>query len=175
MLLDQAALEKATSDVPRALELTEEALAIAHTLHANDMEALISSAKAAYLTLTERFDEARSAMRSALRILRDELLDMREVTLQPCIALAIHDQDLDRAAKLLGYRKADSKGWVRETRRVPMDIDALVGSLSDQLGEARFEALMAEGAVWSKERAIEEALIVCSQVDGRAAGEAQRR
>ncbi len=175
MLLDEAALEKATNDVPRALELTEEALAIVQTLHENDMEALIFSAKAAYLTLTERFDEARSAMRSALRILRDEVLDAREVTLQPCIALAAHDRDLDRAAKLLGYRKADSKGWVRETRRVPMDIDALIGSLRDQLGEVRFAALMTEGAVWSQEQALEEALAVCGQVDGPAAGEAQRR
>jgi predicted ATPase/class 3 adenylate cyclase len=163
MLLDQAALEKLTGDVPRAIAVTDEALAMAKTLRERDMEALILSASAAYLTMTERFDEARSAMRSALLVLRNELLDQREVTLQPSMALAVHDNDFERAARLLGYRQADRRGWIRETQRIPMDIDSVVESMRDHLGEGRLEQLMGEGASWSQEQALEEALAACEE------------
>jgi predicted ATPase/class 3 adenylate cyclase len=161
MLLDQAALERLTGDVPRAIALTEEALTIAKVIRERDMEALILSANAAYLTMMKRYDEARSPMRSALIVLRDELLDQREVTLQPCIALAVQDNDFDRAARLLGYRKADRRGWIRETQRIPMDIDSVIESMRDRLGEMRLEELMVEGSAWSQEQAFEEAFAAC--------------
>jgi hypothetical protein len=145
------------------IAVAEEALTITQTLHERDMEALIFSAKAAYLTMAEHFDQARSAMLRALVILRDELLDQRAVTLQPCIALAVQDNDFDRAARILGYRKADSRGWIRETQRVPMDIDAVMESMRDRLGEVQLEQLMVEGASWSPEQAFEEALAACKE------------
>ncbi|MBV8594798.1 MAG: hypothetical protein JOZ50_00960 [Candidatus Eremiobacteraeota bacterium] len=163
MLLDQAALEKLTGHVSRAITVAEEGLKMAQTLHERDMEALMLSAKAAYLTTMERFDEARSAMRSALGILRDELLETREVTLQPCIALAVYDDDFKRAAKLLGYRKADTSSWIRDAQRIPMDIDRIIQSMRDHFGEAPLQQLMAEGASWSTAQAFEEAIAICKE------------
>ena len=161
MLLDQAALEKATGDLPRAIGRTEEALEMARSLRETDMQALLLSAKAAYFTMMERFDEARSAMQSSLRILSEELLDIREVALLPCVALAVHDEDFERAAHLLGYKKADSNGWVRETRRVPTDGDRLEKLLGERIGETRLRTLMAEGEKWSQEQAFEAAVAIC--------------
>jgi tetratricopeptide (TPR) repeat protein len=163
-LVYQAGLERAAGDLPRAIELTREAISMAQTLRDRTLEMLALCSTAVCLVVAERFGEAKEIIRVALLLRRDEGLGTALASaLQTCIALATHDRDFDRAARLFGYAKKVEADRTRlpSSAFIGFDPGWLLGPLRDHHPEERLRALIAEGATWSEEQGFEEALLVC--------------
>lgn len=163
-LVYQAGLERAAGDLPRAIELTREAISMAQTLGDRTLEMLAQCSTSVALVAAERFVEARASVRAALMLRRDEGLGTALASaLQTCIALATHDRDFDRAARLFGYAKKIEADRTRMPSNafLGFDRDWLLGPLRDHHPEERLRGLIAEGATWSEEQGLEEALSVC--------------
>jgi len=71
-LVNQANLERAAGDLPRAIELTREAYRMAQALGDRSLQMLAQCATAVCLVAAERFDEARTTCGAALRLSRDD-------------------------------------------------------------------------------------------------------
>jgi hypothetical protein len=69
--------------------------------------------------------------------------------------------DVNGAARLIGYGNLQFKelGYEREITE-KWGYDKLMTALREQLSETEIEKLAAEGAAWSEDRAVEEALKV---------------
>jgi predicted ATPase len=103
-------------------------------------------------------DAARDGLRLA-RQARDEQLIA--VALQHLAVLAALNGDARRGAQLLGY--VDARYTAQGMQREPTEqwgYDKLMTTLRETLSEAEVAQLSAEGATWSEDRAVEEALKV---------------
>ncbi|MDQ6825094.1 MAG: NB-ARC domain-containing protein [Candidatus Eremiobacteraeota bacterium] len=163
-LVYQAVLERAAGDLPRAIELTREANRMAQTLGDRTLEMLAQSSTAACLVAAERFAEAKATTRAALLLAREEGLGAALASaLQTCVALANHDRDFDRAARLFGYTEKIEADRTRLPGNAFFGFDPswLLGPLRDHLSDERLRILMAEGATLSEAQGFEEALLVC--------------
>lgn len=69
--------------------------------------------------------------------------------------------EVDDAARLIGYVNVQYKelGYERETTE-KWGYDKLMAALHEQRSDAQIEKLAAEGAAWSEDQAVEEALQV---------------
>ena len=117
---------------------------------------------AAYRIELGEFEGARAAAREGLRRAcqaRNELLI--DIALQHLAVIAGLGGAFRRAAKVLGYVDArfTSLGLERESTE-QRGYEKLVGALRTTLGDDEIATLSAEGAVWSEDQAIEEALSV---------------
>jgi predicted ATPase/Tfp pilus assembly protein PilF len=155
-----AELEFANGHPEQALQFLSEALEIVRLgKNASDI-AIHYVNTAAYRLALGELDGAREAAREALRAARqarDELVIA--VALQHLGLLAARSGDGRRAATLLGYVDARyaELGNKREITE-QWGYDELLVALREVLKEDEIAQLSAEGATWSEDRAVEEAL-----------------
>lgn len=161
-LITQASLERATGDIPRAIELTQEAHMMAQELRDRTLEVLALSCTATCLIIAERFDEAKATVRAALALSQDERIrNGFESLLLSCVAIAVRDRDFERAARLFGFAEKAKADRLPGNAFVIADSDELLSPLRDHFADERLQALIAEGVIWSEEQGFEEAFSVC--------------
>jgi predicted ATPase/class 3 adenylate cyclase len=117
---------------------------------------------AAYLIEAGEYEEAVAALREGLRIARDtQATRSMRIAGTHCSAIEAASGNYNRAACLLGSAMAfyAEAGYSIEPteRRVR---DKAVGILEPALGQERLDELMAEGASWEMERAVDEMRLV---------------
>jgi predicted ATPase/DNA-binding XRE family transcriptional regulator len=165
-----AEAEFQAGNVAEALRLAYEALAVlqAHGPIAGVAWTLQNTA--AYLVASGRFDEARATARDAITAALDgQMLVCLAWTLQHLAAIAALRsradapiiEDRRRAARILGYVEAhlSALAAVRQyTER--QEYDVMLPALREPLGEDELSKLMTEGATWSMDRAVAEAMLI---------------
>jgi predicted ATPase/class 3 adenylate cyclase/Flp pilus assembly protein TadD len=160
-LIDMALLERLSGDAQRAMALTLEARKIAQTLRDRNLEIIAEAAGGWHCLLSGQFDTARATAHRYLTISIEERFEFGVVSaVQTLGGVAVHREDFERAARLLGFSEANAAKFFGRNPWVDFDIESLLRPLRDRLGEETLAALMAEGAAWSQERVVEEALKV---------------
>ncbi|HYK54072.1 MAG TPA: tetratricopeptide repeat protein [Candidatus Eremiobacteraceae bacterium] len=115
---------------------------------------------AAYRIALGEPTEARNSARAGLRVAQQGRFEaLIAVALQHLAALAALGGDARRGAQLLGYVDAQltALGMLREHTE-QQGYDKVMAALRETLSEDEIAQLSAEGAAWSEERAVEEAL-----------------
>ncbi|HTU82265.1 MAG TPA: tetratricopeptide repeat protein [Candidatus Acidoferrales bacterium] len=116
--------------------------------------------RAAYCMALGDVDAARGAAREGLRWARQaQHAGLIAVTLQHIALLFALHGDVNDAARLIGYVNVQYNRLGQE--REPTEqwgYEKLMAALHGQLGETEIENLAAEGAAWSEDRAVDEAL-----------------
>jgi predicted ATPase/class 3 adenylate cyclase len=155
-----AELEFAAGDPERALQLANEALGLAFLDRPSSNVAVWHMNSAAYRIALGDIPNARHSAREALRFARHvQHEDLIALVLQRFASIAALTGDRRRGARLLGYVNArwDALGMKREpTER--WEYDKLLVELRAALSEGEIEELQAEGAQFSEDRAVTEAL-----------------
>lgn len=162
VLANLAEAEFREDHVEQALRLASEALEInARGKNATNL-ALESVNSAAYCIALGKLDRARDVAREGLRWARQaqDALNIA-LALQHFALLGALHREVDIAARLIGYVNVQLKelGSEREYTE-KWGYEKLMTGLHERLSEAEIEKLAAEGAVWSEDQAIEEALKV---------------
>jgi len=162
VLANMAELEFADGHPERALRAVSEALEIyVRGKNADDIAAGHANS-AAYRIALGDLGAARDSAREGLRVarqLRNEL--SLAFALQHLALLAGFGSDARRAAQLLGH--VDAQYAALGLQREPTEqwgYDKLMSALREQLDEDEIARLAAEGAAWSEDQAVEEALKV---------------
>jgi hypothetical protein len=157
-------------DAAKALQLVDEASPVLWSFSDARCLAHGECNKAAYLVALRRFDDARIAAGEALSAARDIEWSVGLVWalqhLAAIGALRLHNdaqasEDLRRAARILGYANAHFASL--ESRREyteRQEYEAMIPALRDALGADRLAQLMAEGSIWSEDRAVSEAMLI---------------
>ncbi len=117
---------------------------------------------AAYSIALGNVDGAREAAREGLRRARQaQFAIVITIALQYIALLLALLGDVNGAARLIGYVNLQFKelGYEREITE-KWAYEKLIAALREQLSEADIEKLAAEGAAWSEDQAVEEALKV---------------
>jgi predicted ATPase/class 3 adenylate cyclase len=161
-LTNLAEVEFAEGHVQAALLRAADAISI-HVRGKNiRLLALNYNNSAAYYTALGDLDGARSAAQEALRWARQAqyLLGVAVSLQYSALVQALRGRE-QAAARILGYVTAqfEELGYVREPTEL-WAFERLMGALRERLTEAEIEALASEGATWSEERAVDEALRV---------------
>jgi predicted ATPase len=155
-LLNLAEVEFATGDPAGAIERLHEVARFGSDV--TDQGSLKSNMTAYYVALDRR-EEALRAGREALRLMRLSEDRVRIVFLLQHLAAAYAlDGDLHRAARLFGYTAAQYTAFDVElefTERYTRDL--LSNALLEGLEESEFAELAHEGALFTTERAADEA------------------
>jgi predicted ATPase/class 3 adenylate cyclase len=162
-----AELEFLEGDAETAVRLAGEALASDRELPDQTRAMFTSSNMAAYLIALDRYDEGRNRAREALTLAaRQENAVLVATALQhlaACAALRVVEEeaqaDKTRAARLIGF--VDAHLTELENQREfteQQEYDRAIAALRETFEQSELERLMAEGQMWSKERAIAEGL-----------------
>lgn len=157
-----AELEFGNGQVERAVRLAGEALEIGSRGKNAPSLALNYLNIAAYSIALGNVDGAREAAREGLRRARQaQFAIVITIALQYISLLLALLGDVNGAARLIGYVNLQFKelGYEREITE-KWGYDKLMTALREQLSETEIEKLAAEGAAWSEDRAVEEALKV---------------
>ena len=153
-----------------AVRLVDEALPILRSFDDTRNVALAWYNMAAYLVALRRFDEARVAAREAVNAANDAEFSVGVVwSLQHLAAIAALRpsartqvvEDRRRAGHILGY--VDSRLATLEALREcteQQEYDAIIPALCDELGGNELSMCMTEGASWSEDRAVAEAMLI---------------
>jgi predicted ATPase/DNA-binding XRE family transcriptional regulator len=157
-----AELEFSDGHPEQALPLASEALEI--NLRGNNAMdiAMFYTNSAAYRIALGDLTGARESARDGLRFALKTQSELNTaIGLQHLAVLAALGGDAGRAAKLLGYVDAQFSqlGYKREGTE-QWSCDKLMAALREALNEDEIAKLAAEGAGWSEEQAVEEALNV---------------
>ena len=159
-----AYVEFSAANYARAIELCRTAHSMAQTLRDRTLEALAQCSAALCLVATGQVDEARSRIRAALSLSREERVGAGlGMAIQSCVDLATRDGQFERAARLFGYAEKARMDKMAQSAFVSFDSNALLSPLRTRLGDERLETLMAEGASWSEAQGIDEALATLIQ------------
>lgn len=153
-----AELEFAAGDPAQALRLLDDALALM-SLEKPAVRALWRSNSAAYRIALGDALGAREAACEALRLDRQDHRELGPWALQHLALIEALHGDARCAARLLGY--VDVRYDELSMQREPTEKwshDKLIAVLREHLSEEAIGALAAEGAVWSEDRALAEAL-----------------
>jgi predicted ATPase len=162
VLLNMAELDFADGHPEQALRAVGEALEI-HVRGKNARSiAICHTNSAAYQIVLGDLGAARDSARGGLRVaqqVRNEL--SIAIALQHLALLAGLGGDARRAAQLLGYVDAQYTvlGMQRESTE-QWGYDKLTAALRETLSENEIAQLAAEGAAWSEDRAVAQALAV---------------
>jgi len=155
-----AVLEFADGHAEQALRFVNESLLItSRGREANDLAIDLNNCAAYHLALGH-LDEARESAREALRWAQlEQNACNTAVALQHLALLRASGGDGRAAALILGYVNArfDELEMARETTE-KWCYDKLAAALSGKLSYAEIGALTGEGATWSEDRVLEEAL-----------------
>jgi predicted ATPase len=162
VLLNIAELEFADGHPEQALRAVSEALEI----HVGGKYASVIAADyvniAAYRIALNDLAEARDSAREGLRLGRQARYEMGiAIALQHLALLAALGNDVRRGAQLLG--NADAQYASLGIKREPTEqwgYHKLMAALRETLSEDEIATLGAEGAAWSEDQAVEEALKV---------------
>jgi len=122
--------------------------------------AIYCSNSAAYRIALGDIDEAHTSARKGLSLARQaQAASLIAIALQHFALIMALQGQLQSAARLLGYADVRLKelGVTREPTE-KWGYDKLIAALHEGLGEAEIEKLAAEGAGWSEDQAVEEAL-----------------
>src|SRR5579862_8449512 len=160
VLGNTAELEFADGHPETALRAVSEALEI-HVRGKNAVSiAPGHTNRAAYQIAVGELSAARDSAREGLRVARQARYEIHIAdALQHLALLAGLGSDTRRSAQLLGYVGAQyiAQGMQREPT-VQWSYDKLMTALRERLSETEIETLAVEGAVWSEDQAVEEAL-----------------
>lgn len=161
-LINQARLEQAVGDIPRAIELTQQAHRMALELTDRTLEVVALSSAATCLLAAERLDEAKASVRAALIVSRDErVMNGFESLILSCVALALRNGNFEQAARLFGFIKKVQHVGLPGNPFGEVISDDLRSQLRDHFTGERLQVLTDEGAGWSEEQGYEEALSLC--------------
>jgi predicted ATPase/class 3 adenylate cyclase len=160
VLAGLAELEFADGQPERALRLAGEALEI--QLRGKNPSLLANSYlnTAAYRIALGDVAEAHGAAREGLRWARQAQHALRmAIALQHIALLLALRGEVNDAARLIGYVNLQYKEFGNEREATEKwGYEKLTAALHDQLSDVEIEKLAAEGAAWSEDRAVEEAL-----------------
>jgi tetratricopeptide (TPR) repeat protein len=121
---------------------------------------IVHSMAAAYQLALGNLEAGRQEAWQSLRFARDAQNDyLVAVALHHLALLAALHEHVERAGRILGY--TDRILREHEQKRFPAEIysyEKSVAMLHHRLGDADIAKLSAEGATWSEDRAVEEAL-----------------
>jgi predicted ATPase/class 3 adenylate cyclase len=122
--------------------------------------AIAESNKAAYCIALGDFTEARESARESLRFAGQAQSERLVVSsLESFALLAVLGGDAQRAAGLRGYVKAQNRRLGQErTAAGKVAYDKLIAALRETLSEDDIKKLGSDGAAWSEDQAVEEAL-----------------
>jgi predicted ATPase/DNA-binding XRE family transcriptional regulator len=154
-----ATMEFLSGNPARALALGREGFALRRTTKQSTNTALDQMGLATYCIALGELDQAAAYARAALEAARGvHNLQATVDALTACGAIAVASGDQTRAARLYGYVEATSKrnGIVLDLIEQRLQ-HMLAGPLRDGLSPRALDDLAAEGALWSEERAAEEA------------------
>jgi predicted ATPase/class 3 adenylate cyclase len=162
VLINSAELEYADGHPDTALRSVNDALEI---LLRGKNATVITTAlgnRATYYVAMADFDGARESARESLRFACHEQGEGHIAASLESIALvAATGNDPQRAARLLGYVDAQfARTGQQRTIAARRTYERLLAALHEALSEDEIEKLTAEGAAWSEDRAVEEALKV---------------
>jgi predicted ATPase len=157
-----AELEFCNGQVERAVRLADECLEIgSHGKNASSVS-IMHLNLAAYRIALGDVDGAREAAREGLHLARQAQRPVGiAVGLQHIALLSALRGEVNDTARLIGYVNAQYAELGQE--REPTEkwgCDKLMTALREQLSEADIEKLATEGAAWSEDQAVEEALKV---------------
>jgi predicted ATPase/class 3 adenylate cyclase len=157
-----AELEFAAGDPAQALRLINESMELQSLAKNRVNTAIFHSNSAAYHIALGDLERARESAREGLRRARQlQAEGFLSSVLQHLALLAALGGDPRCGAQLLGY--VDAQYEQLGTKRQRTDqwaYDKLLAALRESLSEAEIEKLAAEGAEWSEDRAVDEALKV---------------
>ncbi|HXW51756.1 MAG TPA: adenylate/guanylate cyclase domain-containing protein [Candidatus Acidoferrales bacterium] len=157
-----AELEFQDGHAEEAVRLVEEALEIYRRVKSAEALASNNSNLAAYRAALGAVEGARESARTGLRLAREAQSSVfAAIAVQHLGLIAAMAGQESHAAQLLGYVDAQFKafGYQREFTE-QWSYDKLKAALSERLSDAEIEKLAAEGAAWSEDQAVEEALKV---------------
>jgi predicted ATPase/class 3 adenylate cyclase len=157
-----AELEFGDGQVERALRLAGEALEIESRGKNAAFLASRFNNITTYRIALEDMDGARESAREGLRWARQAQHALRTaIALQHIALLLALRGEVTDAARLIGYVDPQFKGlgYEREATEA-WGYEKLMAALHEQLSDAEIEKLAAEGAAWSEDQAVEEALKV---------------
>lgn len=157
-----AEMEFAAGDAEHALRLAQEALEVGSPGKNLTLTATWQVNIAAYSIALNDLSSARAAAHEGLRISRRVRNESSlAIAFQHLASLATIGGDSRRGARLLGHVDAryDELGMKRETTE-QRSYDTLMAMLRESLDNKEIEMLATEGAVWSEDRAVAEALKV---------------
>ncbi len=154
-----------------ALRLEHEALTAYRAFHHKLGAAISLSNTAAYLISLERYDDARMSAQEGLAAARDAHWEAgvawglqhlaAAAALRPAADEEPSRSDRLRAARLLGYVDACLNGLEALRQYTEQqEYDKMLAALRDALGKDQLLNLMAEGAAWSEDQAVGEALSI---------------
>jgi predicted ATPase/class 3 adenylate cyclase len=158
VLNNMAELEFADGHPEQALRLVSEALEINVRSKDSRNIALAHNSSAAFRIALGDLTGARASAREALRWARQAGVELSTaISLQHLAVLSGMSGDARRAATLLGYVDARYRelGIEREATE-KKGYDALLTILREQLTEDEIASLVAHGAAWSEDNAVEE-------------------
>jgi len=125
---------------------------------------------AAYLVALRRFDEARAVARDAISPARDVQWSLGFVwILQHLAAIAAFRlssgalviEDCRRSARILGYIEARLAALaVSRQYTDQQEYDAMISALRDAFGDDELSRLMTQGANWTEDQAVAEAMLI---------------
>lgn len=156
----RASQERMDGNLSRAIELTLEARRSAQLTKDATSEIHSDHALGVYSLMAGEVENARNHARSVLALSRDELLPHGiPAALQVLAGAATQRGEREAAARLLGYAEARFPELpIPRNLHVEVDPKCFIQPLLDYFGDARLAQLMAEGAAWSEDQAVEEAL-----------------
>jgi non-specific serine/threonine protein kinase len=159
ILAERACAEQLDGHLDRAIELCREA----HqgTQLTNDVPGGIQAEYylGALLLMAGNVTEALIHGHSVLKLSTEELFPHGiALAVQLLAGVASHGAQHELAARLVGF--ADTRTSAQLVGTVDVDPEWFLAPLRKHFGNARFTELMAEGAAWSDDRAIDEALTI---------------
>jgi predicted ATPase/DNA-binding CsgD family transcriptional regulator len=155
ILSERACSEEADGRLERAIELCREAYG--GTQATRDVTGGVQAEYylGVLLLRSGAVDEARMHGRSVLRVGREELLPLGVYSaLQLLAGVATHCKRYDLSARLLGFAEPRLSATALHA---DVDPEWFLRPLREHFGVSRLSELMAEGATWPEDRAIEEA------------------
>jgi tetratricopeptide (TPR) repeat protein len=162
VLCERARVEQLDGRLARAIELCREAHSIPQLTQDRPGEVPAKYGLAAYLLLSGEVDEAEFHARSLLKLSREELLPHGiPAALQVFAGVATQRGEREAATRLLGYAEARFPELpIPPDMNVDVDPEWFIRPLRIHFGDTRLAQLMAEGAAWSEDQAVEAALKV---------------
>jgi len=157
-----AELEFQDGHAEEAVRLAEESREILRRGKSTKSVATYNNNLAGYRAALGDAEGARDLARTGLRLAREvQSSDLVAIAVQHLGLVAAMSGQATHALRLLGYVDAQFKalGYQREWTE-QWSHDKLMAALREQLREAEIERLTAEGAAWSEDQAVEEALKV---------------
>jgi predicted ATPase/DNA-binding SARP family transcriptional activator len=159
---ERARLEQSDGHIGRAIEICREAHTVAELTKDPLADAHVLYYLGALLLISGAVDQACTQGASLLKLSREELLSHGiAYAIQVLSGVAMARTEPETAARLLGY----AEEWFRK-QTIPRDFwievdpEWFIQPLRDHFGNDRLAQLMAEGAAWSEDQAVEEALKV---------------